>query len=895
MKTTRAAGTITSIADIEALEAQPYDDLIPAQTLLDLFRATAEQHPDRPALTTIPAGGYAGLSATLSHADLYRAIIRAANFFHRLDAEAGARVGGSTVAFLTPILPGMTEALLGAQTSGVASTINYLLNARVIADLLVSEAAATLVIPAEALDAEIWRKAQEVIALTPTLRNIVVLGAADGLDPGLLDFQTEQQACRDDGLDFASTAGRDTVCALFHTGGTTGRPKLVQLTHGNQIHAAWSFAQVHGLDERDVVINGFPFFHVGGTITAGLSVLAAGGHMIVPSPYGLRDKGVIATYWKIVEAFGVTIVGGVPTSIAAITDIPMGGADVSSVRMGLTGGAVCPKAVSDRFQSRTGIPLYETYGMTETAAAIAFNPGRIAPVQGSVGFRAPFARTRIASLDPARAGTSCAPLESGVVQVTGPQVFPGYVDPAHNRGIRSADGWLITGDVGYLTADQRLVLTGREKDLIVRSGHNINPADIEDVANVFPGVQISAAVGMPDAYAGEVPVLFVVPAEDAALDIDALESHLAAAIAEPPAKPKRIFRIDALPTTAVGKIVKADLRDRAIVEKARAEVMLAFGAVVQPQITVARDERLNTVVRIEIATSNDAAVRALQAALAPLPQQYDVVVRPPAEMPAAGTASDPVLLNRSGHVATITLNRPAAMNALSAEVMQALECVLDRLHAEDSARAVIITGAGRAFCAGGDLLQFGRELELDPPSLLDTLAYNQRVLRKLAALPMPVVAAVNGAAVAGGLELILACDVVIAAETARIGDGHAQYAIVPAAGSTVQLPIRMHGVHAMHMLFSAELFPARQCMDWGLVNEVVPAERLGDRVMEIAQNYCRQSPAVLRHIKALARAVHDNTVQTGMRAELRAFQAHLASRDLAEGLQAFREKRRPKY
>jgi enoyl-CoA hydratase/carnithine racemase len=254
-----------------------------------------------------------------------------------------------------------------------------------------------------------------------------------------------------------------------------------------------------------------------------------------------------------------------------------------------------------------------------------------------------------------------------------------------------------------------------------------------------------------------------------------------------------------------------------------------------------------------------------------------------------------VLLSRSGHVAIVTLNRPDAMNALSPDLMETLDRILDELHADGTIRVVIVTGAGRAFCAGGDLLEFGRELELDAPSLLDTLAYNQKVLLKLRALPMPVLAAVNGAAVAGGLELILACDVVIAAETAKIGDGHARYAIVPAAGSTVQLLTRMHGAHARHMLFSAELFPARQCMDWGLVNEVVSAERLHDRVQEIARQYSQQSPAVLRHMKALARAVHDGTVQTGLRAELKAFQTHLTSRDLAEGLRAFRDKRHPRY
>jgi len=295
------------------------------------------------------------------------------------------------------------------------------------------------------------------------------------------------------------------------------------------------------------------------------------------------------------------------------------------VRMGLTGGAVCPKAVSERFTERTGIRLYETYGMTETAAAIAFNPGRGTPLQGSVGFRAPFSQTRIVSLDPADGDTNCPPGASGLVLVKGPQVFPGYVNPKHNHDVLRDDGWLSTGDVGYLTDDQRLVLTGRAKDLIVRSGHNINPTDIEDVANTFPGVQISAAVGMPDAYAGEVPILYAVPTPNAELDAGLLQRYLDDHVAEPPAKPKRVILIDALPTTAVGKIVKNDLRDRAVIEKVRLETAHIFGAAVTPVVTVGKDEKLNTVVRVEIPTDDAAAIQKLKDALAPLPQRYTIV------------------------------------------------------------------------------------------------------------------------------------------------------------------------------------------------------------------------------------------------------------------------------
>ena len=624
LKTTRAARGVITIADIEALEAQPYDELIPAMTLIDLLRATAHLHPDRPALTTIPGGGFAGRSATISHRELYKKVIRAANLFHSL---LRAPEGG-TVAFLGPIVEGMMEALLGAQTAGVAGTVNYLLSAEVIADLLAAENATVLVLSPPDIDAAIWQKAQAVIARAASLKKVLVLGHRGAADGSMADFEEAAATHGDDALAFEPRASRETVCALFHTGGTTGRPKLVRLTHGNQIHAAWSFAQVHGLTEEDAVINGFPLFHVGGTMTTGLSVLAAGGHVIFPSPHALRDREAIRTYWKTVEAFHVTIVAGVPTSITALAEIPVGDADISSVRIGLTGGAVCPKAVSERFTERTGIKLYETYGMTETAAAIAFNPGRGTPLQGSVGFRAPFAETRIVSLDPANGDAICPPGTSGLVLVKGPQVFPGYVDPKHDQGVRRQDGWLNTGDVGYLTDDQRLVLTGRAKDLIVRSGHNINPTDIEDVANTFPGVQISAAVGMPDAYAGEVPILYAVAAPGTALNAGELQQYLQDHVAEPPAKPKRVILLDALPTTAVGKIVKNDLRDRAVAEKVKLEAEHIFGAAAIPIITVGKDEKLNTVVRVEVPTGDAAAIQKLKDALEPLPQRYTVIARP---------------------------------------------------------------------------------------------------------------------------------------------------------------------------------------------------------------------------------------------------------------------------
>lgn len=619
LRTPRPVATIRTIADIEAIERRPYDELVTARNLYDLFLATAAEAGDRPALTVLRSPDPADVGIALSHRGFLAEVTRAANLFRAL----GLAPGRGVAAFLAPTLPELPALLLGAQVAGAAGSLNYLLTAEAIHDLLRAMGATILVIPARALDAECWQKAQAARQAVPGLAHVLVIGDETEGVPGFTPLGTALAGIGGAALDFVPEAGRDTVCALFHTGGTTGRPKLVRLTHGNQIHAAFGFAQVFGYDEADTVVNGFPFFHVGGTMTTGLSVLAAGGHVLVPSPYALRPPQAIARYWEIVERHRATVVSGVPTSIGAMTGSWRPGTDISAVRMAVTGGAVLPEALRSRFEAATGIRLYETYGMTETAAAIAFNPGRGERVPGSVGFRAPFSAIRIRRLDPADP-RPCGPGEPGLVEVRGPQVFPGYLDPAQNAGVLSADGWLTTGDLGYLTAEQRLVLTGREKDLIVRSGHNIDPAAIEDVANRFPGVQISAAVGMPDAYAGEVPALFVVPAAGATLDEAALRAHLEAELHEAPARPRLIRSIEALPVTAVGKIFKPALRELAVREKVLQEVARTCGPAAEAEIQVAQEAGGRIRVEVAVRGATAEGLAALQAALEPLPQDCRV-------------------------------------------------------------------------------------------------------------------------------------------------------------------------------------------------------------------------------------------------------------------------------
>lgn len=885
LKTTRPVAEVRTIEDVVAIERRPYDELVTARSLYDLFLATAQAVGERKALTVLRSENPADVGLSLTHRQLLAEVTRAANLFRGLGLAEGAGVA----AFLTPTLPAMPALLLGAQVAGVACSLNYLLSREAIADLLRAQEATILVVPARALDEACWTKAAGLQAEVPSLRRVLVIGEErEGL-PGALTLREALAGVGGEALAFRPTAARDTVCALFHTGGTTGRPKLVRLTHGNQIHAAFGFAQVFGYDERDVVIDGFPLFHVGGTMTTGLSVLAAGGQVVVPSPYALRPPAVVARYWDMVQAFRATVVSGVPTSIASLTDSWTCRADTASVRMAVTGGALLPGAVAERFEATTGIRLFQTYGMTEAAAAIAFNPGRGEPLVESVGFRAPYSEIRVLRLGQVPP-EPCGPNESGLVQVRGPQVFPGYLDPAHDAGTLEAEGWLNTGDIGYLTEEERLVLTGREKDLIVRSGHNIDPAAIEEVADRFAGVRVSAAVGMPDQYAGEVPALFVVPLPGQAVDPAALKAHLDAELQEAPARPRIIKAIDALPVTAVGKIFKPALRDLAIAEKVRLEAERVCGPQAAVETEIALDERRSTLVTVRLRGADAARAAALEAALAPLPQAYRV------HREGGGPADDAVGLELEGGIATLTLNRPGALNALSHEVMTALERRVGEIAGLPELRVVVLTGAGRAFSAGGDLIEFEAALAADGRRLLDLLRYNQDVFQLVEDLPVPVIGVANGLAVAGGLELLLCCDLLLAAEGAKIGDGHTRYGVVPAGGGTVRLTERLAPALAAQLFYTAELVEAETLARWGLVNEVLPAARLMERARELAREIAARSPEAVRHTKALTgRLARPPERARRIRAELERFAEHLEGQDLARGLAAFRSKTPPRY
>jgi fatty-acyl-CoA synthase len=296
----------------------------------------------------------------------------------------------------------------------------------------------------------------------------------------------------------------------------------------------------------------------------------------------MRNSGFIRNYWRFVEKYRVSVVTAVPTVMASLLNTPRDGADISSVRVVYTGGTPLPTELAAEFERATGKPVRNIFGMTESAGLVSIAPVHAPRAPNAVGWRLPYTEVKAVQLgaDGESFVRDCKPGETGVLALKGPHVGPGYTDAKRNKGMYRADGWLISGDLGHLDGEGRVFITGRAKDLIIRGGHNIDPAMIEEIAAEHPAVQIAAAVGEPDAYAGELPLLFAALKPGAKTSEREILDFLATRIHERPALPKRVVFVDALPVTAVGKIYKPALR-RIATERRIGETLapLAVGGV----------------------------------------------------------------------------------------------------------------------------------------------------------------------------------------------------------------------------------------------------------------------------------------------------------------------------
>ena len=240
-------------------------------------------------------------------------------------------------------------------------------------------------------------------------------------------------------------------------------------------------------------------------------------------------------------------------------------ADVSTVKNAFSGSAPMPLELFKRFESATGMTVIEGYGLTEATCLVSVNPPTGEKKVGSVGCPLPYTDVKIFTVMDG-ALKECASDEVGEICISNPGVYAGntYTEAAKNKDLYHHDKYLRTGDLGRIDADGYLWITGRAKDLIIRGGHNIDPADIEEALMAHSAVAMAGAIGQPDAHAGEIPCAFVELVDGGSVTTEELLAHCKEHVHERAAHPKYIEIMDELPKTAVGKVFKPDLRKSAI-------------------------------------------------------------------------------------------------------------------------------------------------------------------------------------------------------------------------------------------------------------------------------------------------------------------------------------------
>ncbi|MCX8087384.1 MAG: AMP-binding protein [Rhodocyclaceae bacterium] len=528
-------------------------------TLVALLEQACARHADRIA--------FFSLGAALTYRELERQSAAFAAWLQSIGVAKGDRV-----ALMLPNLLQFPVALLGILRAGcVAVPCNPLYTPRELAQQL-ADAHATVIVALEN-----FAHTLEAALPQTTIRHVVITSVGELLGPlkgRAVDFVLRHvkksvpawrlpAAIR---FSAALAAGRrrgfhpvevvaDDLAFLQYTGGTTGVAKGAMLTHGNvaanvaQAHA-WVSGMLH--EGEELVLTALPLYHIF-ALTANLfTFLRLGARNLLIA--NARDIASLVKAWR---KHPVTVITGVNTLFNALLEHPaFARLDFAPLKVSLGGGMAVHSAVAARWKAVTGVPLLQAYGLTEASPAVTVDPLDLPEFNGSIGL--PLPSTELVIRDDA--GRNLPLGQIGELCVRGPQVMRGYWQrPDETALVFHADGFLRTGDLGYIDAEGFVYLVDRKKDVILVSGFNVYPNEVEEAAMLHPGVREAAAIGVPDARSGEAVKLFVVR-KDMSLDAAALLTHCRTVLA-PYKVPRYVEFCDSLPHTAVGKVLRRALRE----------------------------------------------------------------------------------------------------------------------------------------------------------------------------------------------------------------------------------------------------------------------------------------------------------------------------------------------
>src|SRR5579863_6552032 len=332
--------TFATEADVRAFERVPYADRIIAQSTYDALKLGAAKNPDAPAIQFLANADPADTPIVISHRDFVARVTQAANMFHALGVG-----DNDVVSFMLPLLPEAFIVLFGAEAAGIANPVNPLLEPHQIAEILEAANTTVLVALGPVPGTDIWKKVEQVRGKLKHLKAIVQVHGSGDPANGIYSFADLIEAQPSDRLVSNRRISGEETAAYFHTGGTTGTPKLVSHTHANQVYQAWACNLMFRASYGRNLLFGMPLFHVGGALTQTLATLSSGSCLVVLSPAGWRNPAAMKNLFPLVERYRPEIFSSVPTVLAASLAVPVGNADISSLRCSAGGGSAIPVGV----------------------------------------------------------------------------------------------------------------------------------------------------------------------------------------------------------------------------------------------------------------------------------------------------------------------------------------------------------------------------------------------------------------------------------------------------------------------------------------------------------------------------------------------------------------------
>lgn len=546
----------------------PHDiDLSQFSSIIDVFESSCAKHANRPAFTN--------MGVTLSYADLERHSAEFASYIQKYtDLKPGDRI-----AIQMPNVLQFPIAVFGAMRAGlVVVNTNPLYTAREMRHQFTDSGARALIymnmfghLVEEVLpDTEIKYLFEARMGdMLPGVKGLLVNAAVKHVKklvpryrlPQAVSFKSALSRCRD-AKPVPVSRTLDDVAVLQYTGGTTGVAKGAMLTHGNLVaNMLQVYANMQQVDKKgnrlladggEIIIAPLPLYHIFAFTANCMCMMLAGQHnVLITNP---RD---IPGFIKELKKWQFSSIVGLNTLFVALMEHPeFMELDFSRLKSTTSGGTALVKATAERWEGKTGSGIGEGYGLTECSPVVCSSPGDGLARLGSVGLAVPGTALKVIDEE----GNELPLGERGELCVKGPQVMKGYWQrPEATAEVMDADGWFKTGDVAVIDEDGFVSIVDRIKDLIIVSGFNVYPNEIEDVVAAHPKVANAAAIGVPDDKSGEAVKLFVVPSS-ADLSIDELKAYCRANFTGYKV-PKHYEIRDSLPMSPVGKILRRELRD----------------------------------------------------------------------------------------------------------------------------------------------------------------------------------------------------------------------------------------------------------------------------------------------------------------------------------------------